>query len=803
MRPIAILLVLTLGACAVVPQQDAAPAAQLDGFVPVELDAAGDRLLLELPPAGSEFLYLESLPRGLGSNDIGLDRGQLGGERILRVERYGDRVLLVQPNLRYQALGAPEAEARAVRESFAESVVWAFDLVAEHDGRLQVDATDFVLRDAHSVARRLGDLEQGSFSLDRDRSVLYAPMIKAFPDNTEVEVRLTFGGRGTGRELGSVAPDPDSITLHLRHSFIRLPGPGYEPIEVDPRAASAEFYTDAFMDYSAPIGTDMRHHYAARHRLQRSDPDAASSPAVEPILYYLDPGTPEPVRSALLAGARWWADAFAAAGYEDAFRVEMLPAGADPMDVRYNTIQWVHRSTRGWSYGDTVVDPRTGEIIKGHVTLGSLRVRQDFLIAQGLTSPYGDEAADTEPLLALALARLRQLAAHEVGHTLGFAHNYVASTAERASVMDYPYPRVTLTAQGVDLSDAYADGIGAWDRVAVRWLYGESDAAARETILREAWEQGLYQLSDEVARPRGSANPDAHLWDDGAEPTAELDRLLALRAYALAHMGDASVPLGAPMAELEVVLVPTYLMHRFQIEAVAKEVAGVAYRYQMRGDGQPAPSPVPADAQRAALRALLHTLDPEVLGIPAALAARIPPRPLGEPADAEVFPSRRGMVFDPLAAAEVAADMTLSMLLHPERASRLAAQRAVVPDAPDLDEVLRTLIGWVWVGIDGAGADAQLRRMVADHSVDAIERLAVDSSASADARAAAWAALERLASGRAISGDDSFRRFQRARIAAFLADPARYPPPTPLTAPAGSPIGMMSEDLCGWSPMPR
>jgi Met-zincin/Domain of unknown function (DUF5117) len=808
-----LLTALILAGCAARPgaPDSAGPA---DGFIPLQVEPSTERVLLDLPPDGSEFLYLVSLPRGLGSNDLGLDRGQLGAERILRVERHGDRVLLVEPNLRYRAVGAADAEARAVRESFAESVVWAFELEREVAGRLRVDATDFVMRDIYGIGRRLEDLEQGSLALDRERSVLFRPRTRAFPDSTEIEVRLTFVGRGTGEYLESVAPDPDAVTLHLRHSFIRLPGPGYRPLAFDPRAGAAAFYTDPFLDYAAPLAAPMRQQFVARHRLQRTDPTTATSTAVEPIVYYLDPGTPEPVRSALLDGAGWWAQAFAAAGYEDAFRVEMLPEDADPMDVRYNVIQWVHRSTRGWSYGDTVVDPRTGEIIKGHVSLGSLRVRQDLLIALGLTSPFVDDATDgavddaavTEPMveLALALARLRQLAAHEVGHTLGFAHNYVASTIGRASVMDYPHPWVTLGADGVDLSQAYAEGIGDWDRVAVRWMYSDlGDAAtdARERILREAWESGLYQLSDEVARPPGGAHPTAHLWDNGDDPTAELDRLLALRADALARMGANSIPIGAPMAQIEEVLVPIYLMHRYQVEAVVKQIAGLDYRYQMRGDGQPGPTPVPPETQRRAIAAMFGTLTPVVLRMPPELVASIPPRPPGYPDSTETFPSRRGPVFDPLAAAEVAADLSLSLLLQPERASRLADQSVSVPGAPDLDEVLRGLVDLTWSGLYADGGDGELRRMVADHTVDALRRLAVDDAASGAARAAAWAALERLATSSALRAETSFARYQRARIAAFLDDPARYPPPDPLTAPAGSPIGtLLGDAACGWKP---
>lgn len=814
MRYALIVTLLSLAGCASTSQQTtagdagdrAATGEQQPGFLPFELDPATDRLSLSLPPHGEEFLYLVSLPRGVGSNDIGLDRGQLGNERILRVERHADRVLLVEPNLRYQARQAGEAEARAVRDSFAESVIWGFELLREEEGRLVVDATDFLMRDAYGIARNLSAQGEAELALDRSRSVLYRPMIKAFPDNTEVEVRLTFAGRSDGQYLWTVAPDPDAVTVHLRHSFIRLPGPGYEPLPHDERAGAAVFYTTPVQDYAVPIQVPLSYRYAARHRLQRTDPAAASSPAVEPIVYHLDPGTPEPIRSALLDGARWWAEAFEAAGYEDAFRVEVLPEDADPMDVRYNVIQWVHRSTRGWSYGDTVVDPRTGEIIKGHVTLGSLRVRQDFLIAQGLLSPYTAERTDEDPMVQLALARLRQLSAHEVGHTLGFAHNFMASSEGRASVLDYPHPLVELTASGPDLADAYDAGIGLWDRFIVRYAYsdfpsGVDPAEAREMILREAWGEGLYAASDEVARPVGGAHPAAHLWDNGEDPVAELERLLELRGDALARFGPESIPLGTRVAQLEEVLVPVYLMHRYQVEAAVKLIAGQDYRYQRRGDGQPGPSAVPADDQRRALAAMIATLDPAVLAMPDGVRGLIPPRPTGMSDSRETFPSRFGPVFDPIAAAEVATDHSLRLLLDGARASRLAYQSGGGTGLPGLGEVIASLLDATMVELSRDDYHGALRRMVAERTVQALERLAVDPAASAEARAMAWTALEDLVEEGSLADGGRFGRYLQRSVENFLDDPEDYAPGDPLPIPAGSPIGGLSADMaCGWEP---
>ncbi len=769
-----------------------------DGFLPLYWDAAAGKLWLEVPRTDEDLIYLVSLPAGMGSNDIGLDRSQPGGERIVRFERVGPRVLLVEPNTRYRAGTENAAERRAVEESFARSVLWGFTVAAEQGGRVLVDATDFALRDAHGVVGALRRARQGDYRLEASRSALYLPRTRGFPRNTEIEVTLTFTGDNPGGWVRDVTPTPEAITVRERHSFVALPEPGYAPRRSDPRAG---YFGIAYADYASAIDAPLLQRFISRHRLAKRDPRARTSEPVRPIVYYLDPGVPEPVRSALLDGARWWNQAFDAAGYRNAFRVEVLPDSADPMDVRYNVIQWVHRSTRGWSYGNSIIDPRTGEIIKGHVNLGSLRVRQDFLIAEGLLAPYARGDEDAPAAREMALARIRQLSAHEVGHTLGLAHNYIASAQGRASVMDYPHPLATLGPDGrIDLSDAYASGIGAWDQVAVTWGYqdfpdGTDEPRALDSIIVAARERGLTFLTDQDARPVGGAHPQTHLWDNGADAVAELERVLAVRRAALRRLGENAVRRGAPLATIEETLVPLYLHHRYQTEAAVKLVGGATYTYALRGDGQPPLAPVPAAAQRAALDAVLATLDPAALALPRGLLAAIPPRPYTYDAHRELFDRWTGLTFDAVSPAAAAAGMSVALLLHEERAARLVEQHALDAALPGLEAVIDRLVDRAFGPRPADGYGAEVQRVVQRAVADGLQRLAGDADMP-QVRAAATLALKQLAA-RADQMADQADRAARAHFTALAEDVRRYlargyepaerrgPPPPPPGAPIG------------------
>ena len=615
-----------------------------------------------------EFLYQESLSRGIGSNDIGLDRGQLGETKILKFERRGKMILLLEPNQSYRAYTSDALERLAVEEAFATSIIWSFPVEASEKDSYLINLTPFLLRDAHGVADQLKQMGEGSYAVDNSRSAVIIEGTKNFPQNTEIESMLTFKGNSSGRLLPSVVPDPNAITVRVHHSFVELPDDGYTPREADVRAG---FFGISFFDFATPIDEPIQKRYIARHRLKKKYPNQKISEPVEPIVYYLDPGTPEPVRSALLDGARWWAQAFEAAGFKDAYKVEMLPADADPMDIRYNVIQWVHRSTRGWSYGSTVTDPRTGEIIKGKVSLGSLRVRQDYLLAQGILAPF--DGTESPEMMEMALARLRQLSAHEVGHTLGISHNFAASSYGRQSVMDYPHPYITETEDGFDFSQAYATGMGDWDKLTVRFGYAEfasgtDENAALNSILEEGAEKGLHYISDTDARSPSGAHRNAHLWDNGNTPTQELERMISLRKKAIQNFSEQAIRTGRPLEELEDVFVPVYLMHRYQVEAASKMLGGVTYNYRVRGDNQEGMKPISLEEQKAAMSAILKTLSTEFLMLPSEVNDLFQPK---NRRGRENFGSEVGNLFDELTAAKTSADITLSFLLHPQRLNRM------------------------------------------------------------------------------------------------------------------------------------
>lgn len=740
-----------------------------------------------------EFLYVNALSQGLGSNDIGLDRGQLNTGAVVKFIRSGEKLLLVQPNQSFRAITENEKERQSIEEAFAKSVLYGFEIQETKGSSYLIEITKFLVRDAHGVAQRLRTTEQGTYKLDASRSSVNLDRTSAFPKNVEFDAILTFTGQPKGSEIKNVAPDASSVTAYQHHSFVELPDDGYKPRVYDPRSGSNSMH---FMDYATPVNQPIGKKWIYRHRLEKKNPDAAQSEAKEPIIYYLDPGTPEPVRSALLEGASWWNQAFEAAGFIDAFQVKMLPEDADPLDLRYNVIQWVHRSTRGWSYGMSIRDPRTGEIIKGHVSLGSLRIRQDFMIAQALKAPFKAGEENDGFAMEMALARIRQLSAHEVGHTLGFSHNFAASTVNRSSVMDYPHPWIKARGDDLDFSEAYAVGIGDWDKVAVKYAYGEftgDEEAALRNLLDLAFEQGHRYVTDDDARPMGSSNIYAHLWDNGNDIVEELGNVMKVREIGISNFSADNIRIDEPYSMLEDVFVPLYFYHRYQTEAVSKLIAGQDYGYRVRDGKQGAAKALDAKEQERALEALLKTIEAEQLAIPKDKQNLFLPRAFGYPRTRESFKSMLGVDFDPFSAASTASRMTFSFILHPERASRLIAQKALDKDQLGLEEVLEKLIDHTFEKEHSDPYLEEIQNHINEQILEAMYDLVASEHSYTGARALVTDRLRSLSDElfgkEGTATQRAINRYNSQEITRFLKNPGDWKVKKAPRIPDGSPIG--------------
>ncbi len=779
---------------------------RMDGFFPLYWEESAGRIWLEIGLWDTDVLHAAGIGAGLGSNDIGIDRGQQSGSRVVRFHRVGPKVLMTQPNYRFRASSDNPAERKAVEEAFAPSTLWGFTVGAATGDRVLVDFTPFLLQDIAGLA---GRLRPGTYRLDASRSAVYMPMVMNFPENTEMEASLTFarqagggggfGGGGAFEGVGNVAATGAAATIRMHHSLIRLPEMGgYTPRAHNSRAGYGSM---SFQDYSAPLGEPMTKRFIRRHRLEKKDPNAAMSEAVEPIVFYLDPGTPEPVRSALLDGARWWNQAFEAAGFIDAFHVELRPEEVSSHDIRYNVINWVHRSTRGWSYGGSITDPRTGEILKGTVTLGSLRVRQDYLIAEGLLAPYENGDENPADIAEWALARIRQLSAHEVGHTLGLSHNYYDSDLGRISVLDYPHPLITHDGDDFDYSEVYDADIGEWDKVAIRYGYshfppGTDEAAELERILDEAWEQDIRFFTNQDI----SAHVRADQWSNGTDAGAELDRMLDVRRAALERFGERVIRAGRPMAQMEEALVPLYLHHRYQVTAAASVLGGMHYTYAVRGDGHDPVRAAPAAAQQRALDALVRALQPAELTIPESVLDDLPPRPSGYGRTRELFPRYTGPMFDAISPAVVAAAHVVGEVFNGSRAARLLEQHMLDPSLPGLDDVIGALTA---VGEPNSGDtryEAEVRRAVGRVVADGLMGLAGGASMpQVRAVAARHLGLLKVRARNHTGLDDA----ASAHFALLAGDIQRFedrpfdawsPAPAP-QAPPGAPIGTPASSI--------
>ena len=751
------------------------------------------KITLAVDKLDQEFLYVNSLSRGIGNNDLGLDRGQLGNSRVVYFTKKGDKIFLIQPNLRYISTSSNTLENKAVDQAFARSVLYGFKILKSENDIHYIDLTPFILQDAHGVSLRLKNRNSGSYSLDLSKSAVDLERTKAFPKNIEFDIMLTFVGNPRGSLVSSVTPTPSNLTVNQHHSFIQLPDNNYKKRRFDPRSGSNPFIV---YDYSTPINEPTEQRYIVRHRLEKKNNQSDISEAIEPIVYYLDNGTPEPVKTALLEGGKWWNQAFESIGYKDAFQIKILPDDADPMDIRYNLIQWIHRSTRGWSYGASVVDPRTGEIIKGQVSLGSLRVRQDYMILHGLTENPNDEI-NNKKIIETSLDRIRQLSAHEIGHTLGFAHNYLSSVSDRSSVMDYPHPKIDIVDGKINLDNAYDKNIGEWDKVSVAYAYSDfpddlDELTELNKIIENASKNGLGFISDSDSRPIGSAHPFSHLWDNGSIPYKELDKLVKIRELAMNNLSLNHLNNNDSYSKIEDILVPIYLLHRYQIEATAKAIGGLKYEYFVKNNKKERIEFVDNDLQIKSLESLIGVINPKNLTIPNHLINIIPPRSFRNNRTRENFDSNTGVSFDYISASSSILNHTFTLLFNYQRANRVVQQNMLNNNLMSLDEYFDLIIDSVYDFNSSNTYQIELNRNSKSIILDYIFNLYNNSSLYDNARSIVLNKIGKIK--KELNSKNSFDNLLIKRINDFLDNPKKYIKIQNYTIPDGSPIGNFSCD---------
>ncbi|HMN08778.1 MAG TPA: zinc-dependent metalloprotease [Gemmatimonadaceae bacterium] len=781
---------LAIALMAVAPARHALAQGGADApFIGVRVDQDRNKVLLEITPErlGKDFLHQSVLATGAGVPALGLDRGQTGASVVVRLERRGKRVVMVRDNYQARALGADPAGQRGAAEAFPTTVVAAFPIESEANGVLVADATALFLSDTYGIAESIRRSQQGNGRVDANRSWIDPSRTRAFPRNTEIHAVLTFAVDNPGFALRRAAPDAASPTFEVHHSLVALPDTqGFRPRQADSRAG---LFGQQFNDFGQGLDGTYRAGYAARWRLVPKDPAAylrgQLTEPVQPIVYYLDPAIPEPYRSAFREGGMWWNKVFEGAGWKNAFQVRDLPAGADPMDARYNMIYWVHRNLPGPSVGPSLGDPRTGEILRTVVRMDAWRSLVDYNIYAGLVPAAGPSGLNVSAE-DFAMMRRRQHVAHEIGHTLGMSHNYIAHTQGRSSVMDYPFPLITVDARGtLDLRQAYAPFAGAWDSLAIRYGHtwypdAASERAGLAKIIKEMLDRDVRFVADQDADATGSI-PEVTRWVEGKTMFDAVERTSTVRRIAIDKFDERALEPGEPMYLLNMRFAHVYLHHRYSLEGLVKYVGGMDYRYAMRGDGQAPTTILPAESQRRALRMALDALEPAELQVPERVMRLIPPVPYGGDQSFEWIGSAGGPAFDQISLAGGLATEVIEGVLHRERLARVAQFAARDRGLPTLDEVLKTVVDRTWgAAPDGEPAAQVLRRTVQRVVLNTLLDRAGDKQALAEVRQAAEWQLQQLdarmaaMSGGSV-GDQALRASARREIARYFAgedDPA-------------------------------
>ncbi len=770
-----------------------------------------ERVWVALLPAqlGEAFLFSVDVAQGLGER--GLYGNQMGRSYVAYFRRSGERIQLVARNEEFfAAAGTPQS--RFVGESFAESLIASAPVASlphPETKALLIDAGALLIADIPGYLTRLEAAFRMPFALDRNNSAIVKLTNQAQQSVFEVRAhyavpKLPAPPLKPAAEAAPAPPralpDPRSAFLGFRYSFARLPAEPMRPRVADERIGH---FTVAREDFSEDTSAKRRRHFVQRWRLDKRDPAAAVSATREPLVFWLDRNIPEKYRRAVAGGVLEWNKAFERIGLKDAIAVRQQE-GADDIEqgpARRAVVRWFTGADVGFAIGPRRADPRTGEILKGHVSLGSLRIRQDFMIAQGLLSPFRGAHPDVEKAREMALARIRQLSAHEVGHTLGLAHNYASSVNNRASVMDYPHPLINLTDAGeIDLSKAYDTGIGEWDKMAIRYGYSDfpsltDEKQALEMIIRESIDRSLYFISDRDARPMGSAHPYAHLWDNQLNAADELNRMIEIRKIVIHNFGINSIPEGTPLSSLEDVFVTVYLLHRYQLEAACKVVGGLYYTYALKGDGQIITELISPEKQTMALKAVLRTLQPEFLKIPENILQLFPPKALDYYDTREDFKSKTGLTFDPLSAAESTADLSLTLLLHPERTARLVEHHARDRHQPDLLGVLDDVVENTWHQSYSDPYDAEINRAVSKLVLEHLFNLCENENSTRQVKAIALAQIIELDQwlGRKTETRNMEERahylYAIEMIRRFRERPELFKTPEIQELPLGPPIG--------------